>query len=70
MTGLELHRHLRQSGYSVPTILITAYSDDRERNQAADQGVICHLSKPIEQGGLLECVRSTLERANPERDPS
>jgi FixJ family two-component response regulator len=69
MTGLELHRHLRQSGYSIPTILITAYPDDSVRNQALDQGVICYLSKPVEQDRLLECVRSALDRTKRDRDP-
>jgi FixJ family two-component response regulator len=69
MTGLELHRHLRQSGYSIPTILITAYPDDSVRNQALDQGVICYLSKPVEQDDLLECVRSALERTGQDRNP-
>ena len=68
MTGLELHYHLRQSGYSIPTILITAYPDDSVRNQALDQGVICYLSKPVEQDQLLECVRSALERTKQDRD--
>src|SRR5215470_9056507 len=68
MTGLELHRHLRHSGYSIPTILITAYPDDSVRNQALDQGVICYLSKPVEQDRLLECVRSALDRTRQDRD--
>src|SRR5262249_12332265 len=70
MTGLELHRHLGQSGYSIPTILITAYPDDGVRNRALDQGVICYLPKPVEQDRLLECVRSALERTKQDRGPS
>lgn len=70
MTGLELHRRLRQSGHSIPTILITAYPDDGMRNRALDQGVVCYLPKPVEQDRLLGCIRLVLERAEPDRDPS
>src|SRR5262249_15911409 len=27
MTGVELHRHLVDAGYAIPTILVTAYPD-------------------------------------------
>jgi FixJ family two-component response regulator len=27
MTGVELHRHLIDAGYAIPTILVTAYPD-------------------------------------------
>jgi FixJ family two-component response regulator len=70
MTGLELHRHLRRSGYSIPTILITAYPDDGVRNRALDQGVICYLTKPVEQNRLLRCIHSALERAKQDRSHS
>ena len=28
MTGVELHRHLVDAGYAIPTILVTAYPDE------------------------------------------
>jgi CheY-like chemotaxis protein len=31
MTGLELHDHLAQSGKTIPTILVTAFPNDRDR---------------------------------------
>jgi FixJ family two-component response regulator len=63
MTGIELHRHLAQSGYAIPTILITAYPDDRMRDQALAQGVVCYLAKPIDKDVLLGCLRTALEPA-------
>jgi FixJ family two-component response regulator len=62
MTGLELHHHLMQSGYDIPTILITAYPDDSVRDRALDQGVICYLPKPIDEDDLFMCIRSAAER--------
>ena len=31
MTGVELHRHLIDAGYAIPTILVTAYPDEVDR---------------------------------------
>ena len=34
MTGVELHRHLIDAGYAIPTILVTAYPDELVRDRA------------------------------------
>ena len=68
MTGFELHRHLVESGYGIPMILITAYPDDSIRGRAMAEGVICYLTKPCDENALLGCVRSALKRIKP--DPS
>ena len=62
MTGVQLHAELVAQGDSIPTILITAYPDDRVRARALSAGVIGYLSKPFENELLLEKVRGTLER--------
>jgi CheY-like chemotaxis protein len=41
MTGIELHRRLVESGYAVPTILISADLDDSVRARALADGIIC-----------------------------
>ena len=61
MTGLELHRHLVASGKTIPTILITAYPDDRVRERALGDGVVGYLSKPFDENDLLACIRSSLD---------
>ncbi|MGC2200021.1 MAG: response regulator [Stellaceae bacterium] len=60
MTGLELHNRLVSSGEPIPTILVTAFPDDRARERALRAGVICYLTKPFSEGDLLACLRSTL----------
>ena len=60
MTGLELYRHLVASGKTIPTILITAYPDDRVRELALGDGVVCYLTKPFDENDLLTCIRSSL----------
>src|ERR1700753_3958018 len=49
MSGLDLHRQLSSAGKPFPTILITAYPDDRTREGALDAGVICYLTKPFDE---------------------
>jgi FixJ family two-component response regulator len=60
MTGIELHRHLVNSGYGIPTILMTAYLNKEERIRALADGIKCYLAKPFEDAELLRCVRSSL----------
>ena len=60
MTGIELQRHLVDSGRTIPVILITAYPDDNVRARALAAGVICYLSKTFDDNALLGFVRSAL----------
>lgn len=60
MSGLDLHRHLMASGHRIPTILVTAYPNDRVRAQALSAGVVGYLSKPFSEDDLLSCIRSGL----------
>jgi len=62
MTGLELHDRLVASGEPIPTILITAFPDERARERALQAGVIGYLAKPFSEDELLVCIRSSLGR--------
>ncbi len=60
MTGVELHRHLLDLGHAIPTILLTAYPNQAARNRALKDGVVCYLSKPVDDEHLASCIRSAL----------
>jgi len=62
MTGVELHARLVNLGYAIPTILITAYPDEAVRDQAIRDGVICYLSKPVDDRDLERCLHLALKR--------
>ena len=62
MTGLELHQHLAASNRAIPTILMTAYPDERARARAIKANVMCYLIKPFAADELLACVRHALQR--------
>jgi FixJ family two-component response regulator len=61
MTGLELYEHMLESDKAVPTILVTAFPDDRDRARALRAGVLCYLIKPFNESELLACIRSALK---------
>ena len=61
MTGVELHRHLVDAGHAIPTILVTAYPDEVVRDRALKDGVVCYLSKPVDDDDLERCLRSALQ---------
>jgi FixJ family two-component response regulator len=63
MTGIELHNRLVASGEPIPTILITAFPDERSRERALQAGVIGYLAKPFSEDDLLACIRSNLGRS-------
>ncbi|WP_114943385.1 response regulator transcription factor [Microvirga calopogonii] len=60
MGGFELHRELVGLGFPIPTILMTAYPDDRVRAQALGAGVKIYLAKPLEAEELLSCIQSAI----------
>jgi FixJ family two-component response regulator len=62
MTGLELHQHLVASKRGIPTILMTAYPDERAQARAIKANVVGYLIKPFAADELLACVRRAVQR--------
>ena len=60
ITGIELYRHLNETGQAIPTILVTAYPDDDARSLALREGVIGYLRKPVDEDQLERCLRTAL----------
>ena len=63
MTGIELYRHLIETGHAIPTILITAYPNEVDRVRALKDGVLCYLRKPVDEQNLSRCLRAALKSA-------
>ena len=70
MNGVELHGRLIKLGYAIPTILVTAYPDEGVRDQVMKDGVVCYLSKPVDDGDLERCLRSALNQGKPVEENS
>jgi FixJ family two-component response regulator len=62
MTGVELYRHLTETGHTIPTILVTAYPNDSVHERMLAVGVECYLRKPLEEAELIGCLSSALSR--------
>lgn len=62
MSGLDLQSKLVRDHYRFPIIFITAQGDEKMRMQALRAGAVDFLSKPFDDGTLLDCVRAALER--------
>jgi FixJ family two-component response regulator len=60
MTGIELYRRLIDAGHAIPTIIVTAYPNDVDRARALKDGVVCYLSKPVDDEHLIRCLRVAL----------
>ena len=60
MTGIELHRELVDADYAIPTILVTAYPNDADRERALNEGVVCYLRKPVDEEHLKRCLHEAL----------
>ena len=62
MSGLQLQTRLIELGYRIPFIMITAFPDERIRNQALSAGAVCFLRKPVRKADLLNSIHSALAR--------
>jgi FixJ family two-component response regulator len=63
MTGIELYRHLLDSGHAIPTIIVTAYANDDVEFGVLKDGVICYLRKPVDEKHLKQCLLAALQRS-------
>ena len=70
MTGIELYRRLIETGYMIPTILITAYPNDADRDRALMDGIVCYLGKPVDDKHLMRCLRAALQSSEPSEENS
>lgn len=62
MNGFDLWKQLVCSGFTVPTIFMTAYEDIREREWAIKAGAVEYLQKPLDEKSLVNAIHSALER--------
>jgi FixJ family two-component response regulator len=60
MGGLNLQTHLASIGSDIPIVFVTAYHDEAVRHRALQSGAVCFLTKPVDEGDLLDGLRSAL----------
>ncbi len=57
MTGLDVVRKLRGSGYRIPIIAVTAYAMVGDRDRCMDAGCDDYLAKPLPVPKLVEIIK-------------
>jgi FixJ family two-component response regulator len=60
MGGLSLQSHLAAAGRHIPIVFVTGYPDDTVRAKALQSGAVCFLTKPFDEGELLDGLRTAL----------
>jgi len=53
MSGVELHRELRQAQPGLPVVLMTAYAADELIRQGLEEGIVAAFDKPLDMAQLL-----------------
>jgi len=64
MSGIELCRKLAASGRKLPTILMTAHTDQRTRILAERANPVATLFKPIDEESLLAAIAVAARSVN------
>ncbi|MCU1229927.1 MAG: response regulator receiver protein [Acidobacteria bacterium] len=59
--GLQLQKHLRNNGWRIPIIFLTAHGHDNARAASVAGGATAFLPKPFDADVLLNAVRSVVE---------
>ena len=62
MPGLEVLRHLRDTGREIPVIIVSAKGQDRDKVQGLELGADDYLTKPFGLSELLARIRAVLRR--------
>jgi len=56
MSGIELQRQLKASGFSLPVIFMSAFDDEEIRRQALEGGCVAYLRKPLFSDQLIDAI--------------
>jgi FixJ family two-component response regulator len=60
MSGLELQERLKAEGRELAIVFITAYPNERARNQALQAGAIAFLHKPFDEQTFVDAINKGL----------
>ena len=63
MDGVQLLKHMQQSGHTLPTIVVTGHGDVPMAVSAMKYGAIDFIEKPFEDSVLLDAIARAVEKA-------
>jgi PAS domain S-box-containing protein len=64
-TGWDLMHSLRQSGSTLPGVVLSGYGQDQDLQRSRDAGFQAHLTKPVDVQTLREAIATTTTAAQP-----
>lgn len=67
VSGLDLQRHLRRSGITIPTVMITAHYEPGLGDYCAAAGISALLGKPVHAPVLVDAIRTATAGATPRK---
>ena len=62
-SGFDLIERLAERRSTVPVVLVTAYDEPENREQAAKAGAIAYLPKPFDGRSLIDAVNRAVDSA-------
>jgi len=62
MSGVELQDRLIAEGHCLPTVFISAFSDERVKQKVLESGALGYLRKPFDESRLIACIDTALKR--------
>jgi FixJ family two-component response regulator len=67
MSGADLQDRLIAEGRQIPMIFMTAYYEERVRDQVMDAGAFGFLRKPFDDESLIACLDKALNGGSPKQ---
>ncbi len=61
-SGIDLLRHLKETGASCPVVMVTGYPNIESASEAVRLGAFDYISKPVKKDGLLRVARMALQQ--------
>jgi FixJ family two-component response regulator len=58
--GLDLQHHLREAGFDIPTVIITAYNEPGLQERCQSAGISAFLLKPLNQESLVGAIHTAI----------
>ncbi len=61
MSGIEVQKHVVESGSQMPVIFMTAHENEKTQKAALESGAVAFFQKPLEEDTLLEAISAGLQ---------
>jgi len=64
MSGVALQKLLIEEGQNPPMIFITAFPEQKIKEQALEAGAVAYLTKPFDGKAMIKCLSEAIKRTN------